>query len=424
MRTVKFYTFGCKINQYDTQAIREQFIRSGFKEINNGVRADICVINTCTVTQKADRESLYSIRQAQRKNPQAKIIVTGCFAEMDNKEILKQADNIVIARNKDKSRILELINENNEPNDTNDINTAGITSFSGHSRAFLKIQDGCDNFCSYCKVPLVRGKPRSKPIDQILKEAERLVGNGFKEIVLCGICLGAYGKDLGPIPGLEEVVEAIEGIPGLARIRLSSIEAIDITAKLINKISGSKKLCPHLHIPLQSGDGIMLKRMNRKYTPKEYINLIRKIKRAIPGISITTDVIVGFPGESEKSFGNTVGLIKRVVPLRTHIFPYSERKGTSAFGFEDKVSPEVVKERIARLKRVADSCALAYRKQFLGRNAAVLIEGRAKEDKRYWCGYTNNYLRVRLKADDKGLKNQLVAVKLKEINRDYIEAEI
>jgi threonylcarbamoyladenosine tRNA methylthiotransferase MtaB len=418
-RTIKFYTLGCKVNQYDTQEIRERFLRHGFQEISNGRKADVYVINTCTVTAAADAKSRYYIHYARRKNPQAKIMVTGCYAELDSDAIAQIPGVTQIVKNKDKDRILTLLNGPANPL-TRQPRQTGITNFSGHTRAFLKIQDGCDNFCSYCKVPLARGSCRSKPLNEIVKETERLLKNGFKEIVLTGICLGAYGKDFSPKISLIDVIKALESFDDLARIRLSSIEAGDVSEELIRKMAESKKLCPHLHIPIQSGDDEILKKMDRRYSFNSYLKLIQKIKTLIPEIAITTDVMVGFPRETEENFQNTIKLIQEIMPLKVHIFPYSLRKGTkAATNFKDLLNPLVIQERISRLKNISENCSLIYKKQFLNRNLDVLIEEWAKEDKTYWQGYTGNYIKVKVKAEvKKNLKNKIVPLRLKKISED------
>jgi len=420
MTKVKFITLGCKVNQYDTQSMREEFGRCGFKEINNGGKADIYVINTCTVTANADRKSRNFINYAFRRNPKARIIVTGCYAELDKDEIAAIPGVTHIIINKDKDRIVEILNKHIESNESRQ---TGISNFSGHTRAFIKIQDGCDNFCSYCKVPMVRGVSRSRPLEDIIQEAKKLAGNSFKEIVLCGICLGSYGKDLRSNKNLIDVIEALEKIEGLLRIRLSSIEAGDISGGLIKKMARSKKLCQHLHIPIQSGDDEILKKMNRSYTRDGYSKLIKKIKKSIPQIAITTDVLVGFPGESEDNFQNTVNLVKEIMPLRVHIFPYSRRPGTLASNFNDRVSPLVIKERISLLTSISNKFALAYKKQFLNKERDVLIENRSKRNAGYWEGHTDNYIKVWVRSA-KELKNNFIRVKLKKINKNYIEAEL
>ena len=402
MKTVKFYTLGCKVNQYETQSIRERFSRAGFSESENGSPADIYLINTCTVTHKADSDSRYYIHKAESQNPRAKIIVTGCLVEKDALSLakIKGIDYLISKR----------------------FFSEGISSFSGHTRAFLKIQDGCDNFCSYCKVPLVRGHSRSKKLAQIIKEAKALVKNGFKEIVLCGICLGAFGRDLKPKLKLVNVIKRLEKIAGLFRIRLSSIEAGDVSDELIRHMLNSKKLCRHLHIPIQSGDDQILKRMNRRYSSADYLGLIRKIKKQIPDIAITSDVLVGFPGESEESFNNTLNLVKKIMPLRAHIFPYSPRQGTSAASLVG-ISPQIVKKRMQRLRNLAEKLSLQYRKKFLNKKARVLIEGLFKEKAGFWEGHTDNYIKI-LVSSEENLKNRLVIVRLKRIFKDSILADL
>ncbi len=403
MKTVKFITLGCKVNQYDTQSIRERFLKAGFTQIYNGKPADMYLVDTCTVTASADRKSRNAIHSCIRENPRAKVIVTGCLVEEDANALA------------DIPGVSFIISKKFFP--------SGISNFCAHTRAFLKIQDGCDNFCSYCKVPMVRGRSRSRSLDEIISDARGLVKNNFKEIVLCGICLGAYGRDLEKRLDLVDAIEAIERINGLLRIRLSSIETGDVSDRLINKIKQSKKLCRHLHIPIQSGDDGILKKMNRRYSSKDYLNLIRKIKRSLPGIAITTDVLVGFPGETDKSFRNTVSLLKKILPLRTHIFPYSNRPGTSASMLRDKINASIIKERVLLLTDVARDCSLNYRKQFFNKDGEVLIEGHPREDNKYWEGYTDNYMEVWVKSGE-NLKNQLVHVKFRKLNKDCIEADL
>jgi len=278
----------------------------------------------------------------------------------------------------------------------------------------MKIQDGCNNSCSYCRVPLVRGSSRSRPLPDIIREAQSLAEKGFKEIVLTGICLGSYGKDLEPKRSLCDVITSLEGVDGLLRIRLSSIEAGDVSGELIDKMAGSSKLCRHLHIPIQSGDNEILRKMRRKYSREDYLDLVKKIKKRVPQVAITTDVLVGFPGEEEENFRNTIDLVKKIVPLRTHIFPFSPRPGTVAYDCSPKAPDLAVKERVGRLRIVSEQCSLSYRKRFLGKKLPVLIEGRWPEDEAFWEGHTDTYLKVLVKSRQ-NLKNRLVSVRLKSL---------
>jgi len=407
--TVKLYTLGCKVNQYETQRIREGFGSSGFKEAKKNQRADIYIINTCTVTHRADSDSLKSIRRARKENPSAKVIVTGCLSELDDEKI-RDLDGVeIIVKNKDKEKISSYLKNFGGRRFPKTTPTRGITSFSGHTRAFLKIQDGCNNCCSYCRVPLARGASVSRLRREIIREAGELVKGGFKEIVLTGICLGAYGRDLAPKDDLVSLIKELEEIPGLRRIRLSSIEAADITDNLIKRISASAKLCRHLHIPLQSGDDQILKKMNRSYTGDDYLRLIKKIKRMAPGISITTDCLVGFPGESKENFLNTLSLIRKISPLRTHIFTYSPREGTAAFSMQQMLKPEEIRERFHRLNQLSGLCARKNRRRFLGKKMSVLVERRSNDNPKLWEGYSDNYIRVRF-PDKRNLKNQIIKV--------------
>lgn len=403
MPTVKFLTLGCKVNQYDTQSIRERFLERGFKEARSAEKSSLYLINTCTVTAIADQKSRGMIRRCINENPRAKIIVTGCMVKNDSREIAGiRGVSLIISKSFFKE---------------------GISDFSAHTRAFLKIQDGCDNFCSYCKVPLARGRSRSRPLADIVREAKTLVKKGFKEIVLTGICLGSYGKGLGRGEDLVTVITELEKIDGLLRIRLSSIEAGDVSQALINKLAGSKKLCPHLHIPIQSGDDRILKKMRRKYSRGFYLRLIKKIKTRIQRVAITTDCLVGFPGETEKNFQNTLDLVKRIIPLKAHIFPYSARQGTAAYADPGalRLAEEVIKKRCAILKCASETCSAAYQQRFLGRKIPVLFECRSKEKEGYWEGYSDNYIKVLLKSRC-NLKNKLVSVKIKSIDRSAMLA--
>jgi threonylcarbamoyladenosine tRNA methylthiotransferase MtaB len=408
MKSVKFYTVGCKVNQYDTQEIREQFLEAGLVEAKAKQKADIYVINTCTVTAKADKDSFYYIHRSHRENPEARIIVTGCLAGLDRKKIAYQPGVSLIIPNSDKSKIVsKIIGDYSKPG-------KGITFFAGRTRVFMKVQDGCNNFCSYCRVPLARGVSRSRNLAEVIREAENLVEKGFKEIVLTGICLGSFGRDLRPQRSLVDIITALEGINGLLRIRLSSIEARDVTEELIAKMAISSKLCRHLHIPIQSGDDQILQKMCRKYSRDDYLSLIKEVKKRVPEVAITTDVLVGFPQEQKENFLNTIDLVKKITPLRTHIFPFSPRPQTAAYGYTPRIQECVVKERVSRLRLVAESCGLAYQKKSLGKKLPVLFEARCPENNGYWEGYTDTYIKVLVKST-RDLKNQLVPVKLTKI---------
>jgi len=422
IKTARFYTLGCKVNQYETQEMRERFLEAGVSEAAKGAKADVYIINTCTVTQKADRESMNFIHRSRRENPGGLVVVTGCMADPGQKKAqrraIKQAGADIIAANRDKSKIAgRVLKAYKIPPG----GRRGITFLKKHTRAFLKVQDGCDNFCSYCIVPLVRGRSVSKPLSAIVKEVQALADNGYHEIVLTGICLGAYGHDLKPELSLASVIKAINLISGVTRVRLSSIEAGDVTDELIETMSGEPKFCRHLHIPIQSGDNEILRLMRRKYRREDYLCLVEKLKKAIPGISITTDVLIGFPGEKETNFANTMDLVKKIRPLRTHIFSYSCRPGTAACNLPEKVSDETVKDRHQRLLELSDACSRAYQKKFIGKTMLVLPEGVTKAGGQFREGYTDNYLKVRFKSGG-CVRNRLIPMLLKAMERDVIYA--
>jgi threonylcarbamoyladenosine tRNA methylthiotransferase MtaB len=415
MKIVKFYTLGCKVNQYETQALREQLLDAGFEENIHKI-ADICIINTCTVTSQADAESRRIVRKALRHNPNSKIIVTGCWVERDAQEIQRICDRIQIVPNYQKHRIIDVINsaipDSQFLNDKSFI-PLNISEFKGHQRAFVKIQDGCNNFCSYCKVPLVRGKSRSRNLNEIATEIKCLVAGGFKEIVLSGICLGDYRhRDIG----LVNLLIALEKIKGRFRIRLSSIEPHLLSAELIERIADSKKICPHLHIPLQSGDNKILKKMNRNYTVEGYLSLIERIKKKIKDVAITTDILVGFPGETEVNFRNTIICLQKILPLRTHIFSFSPRQGTAAFSFKPRIDSSLIKERFNQLKELAIECSYKFRKHFLGKSLTILIESQVDKNRGFFCGYSENYIRVSVENACKKDINNLVQAKVKAVD--------
>lgn len=393
MKTVKFYTLGCKVNQYDTQSIREQFAKVGFKEILNNKSADTYLINTCTVTAAADSKSRAAIRRCIRQNPRAKVIVTGCLVQNDAQS-LKSIGGISLIISKSFFK-------------------EGISDFSGRTRAFLKIQDGCNNFCSYCKVPLVRGISRSRSLCEIENEAAILARKDFHEIVLTGICLGSFGKDLKPKTDIVRLLKRLKQIDGLWRIRLSSIEATDVSDELIGLMATSPKICRHLHIPIQSGDDEILGRMNRRYKRKDYLALIEKIKKNIPEIAISTDMMVGFPGEKEKHFLNSMRLVDEIKPLKVHIFPYSVRPGTLAAKSNECASIEEVRQRLTRLNRVAYDASICYQNKFINKKMELLVEGHPNGRTDLWEGFTDNYLKV-IFRNAKAKQNQLVKVIIKK----------
>lgn len=414
MPTVKFYTLGCKVNQYETQLMREQFLNSDFREIDDHSPADLYIINTCTVTHRADSDSFSLIHRARRENSEGKVIVTGCLTELDSQKLSKEKIDLIV-RNRDKPKILSFLRPDLRFQTTNFKN---ISYFKGYSRAFVKIQDGCNYRCSYCKVTLVRGKSQSRPMVEVISEVECLIKNNYREIVLCGICLGLYGKDLKPKISLCNLIEELEKLEGDFRIRLSSIEAQDIDDKLIERLKESKKLCKHLHIPIQSGDDQILGRMNRDFKGSEYKELIYRLKEEVLDLAITTDIMVGFPGESEENFNNTLVLIREIKPHRIHIFPFSRRENTSAFYLNPQIPFNIIKKRIQILRGLAIDISFEFRKEFLSRKLRVLVEETPDKKTAFLQGYTDNYIKVSIQTQ-RELMNQLAYVEIFKIDKDH-----
>jgi threonylcarbamoyladenosine tRNA methylthiotransferase MtaB len=426
MKTFKLYTLGCKVNQYESQAIRESLVSCGFIEAAKKKPADIYIVNSCTVTSRADNKSLEMLRLARQENPRAKIVLTGCVVDGSDRSQLKKTPADLLIGNQLKHRLAQMIKSSRaKPKKISGFLPLRISGFKAHSRAFVKIQDGCDNVCAYCKIPLVRGKSRSRPLAQIIEEVRILIGKGFKEIVLTGICLGAYGRDIAlPDNGtldLAEVISELEKIPSDFRLRLSSIEAKDLTDRLIAKIARSAKMCRHLHIPFQSGDDEILRKMRRHYRQRDYLRVAQKLRRAMPGIAITTDIMVGFPSEKSDNFAHTLQLVQKVSPTRVHIFPFSPRQGTRAEIMSGRVLQATVRGRENILRDLAAKKAREYQERFIGRTLTVLVEHRRDKKSGLLKGYTENYIPVLLKGGD-GLMGELVKIKIANIDESAVVA--
>lgn len=386
MRKVRFVTLGCKVNQYETQAMSESLARCGVKEGESGPQ-DLVVINTCTVTEQADRENHYWIRRLRRENPDAKIVVTGCWVQRNRSEVEAVPGVDLVLSNEEKSKLTERLFQGCAAPEVQDFK---ISTFKGHGRAFVKIQDGCNHACSFCKVVLVRGRHRSRLLSDIVEEVKRLRDSGFREMVLTGIQLGAYGSDQNPRLDLTSVLEALVLVPGIDRIRLSSIEPIDVKPELITAMKQLPKVCPQLHIPPQSGDDEILKRMNRRYGRTFYLDLIEQLRDSIPDFCLSMDVMVGFPGEEEIHFQNTLSLIEATRPIRVHCFPYSSRPGTRAARFEN-LPKTVVRNRMNRILEFSNEVIQREKEKFLGRLFPVVVEHSLSG---VCYGHTPHYLKV------------------------------
>lgn len=422
--SVAIKTLGCKLNQYESMGIREELEHSGFRVVSPWEPADVYIINTCTVTGQTDRRSRKAVRHVLKINPEARIIVTGCGAQRDQTMWTDIPHVNAVIGNVEKNSISLYVNRVVEGNaglvDISDIQQATfarleISRFGNYSRAFIKIQEGCDRDCSYCVIPSVRGRSRSMDIPGIIDDLTRLVAQNYQEIVLTGIDLGTYGKDLKPQSNLVDLLTQIETIDGLARIRLSSIEPMEFNTDLIKIITGSPRICRHFHIPLQSGSDIVLKRMNRSYTISDYANIINKIKILSPDSCIGADVIVGFPGETDSDFDQAFSFIESLSVDYLHVFPYSDREGTPSSCFTGKIRPDVIKTRSARLRKLSNAKAEKFRTRFIGQTLPVVIIGLNDKKTGLPQGLSDNYIRVLLKGDIPA-KGQLTNVQLKTVN--------
>jgi threonylcarbamoyladenosine tRNA methylthiotransferase MtaB len=428
MKKAAFITLGCKVNTYESEGMKRLFEENGYVIVSPDQSADVYVINTCTVTHLSDRKSRQMIRKVKRINPDAVVAAVGCYAQVAPDEVSAiEGVNLVVGNNH-KADIVRLVNEaTNNSQETavsewkylKEYENLWIDSYGERVRAILKIQDGCDQFCSYCIIPYARGSVRSRDPEDILNEAGRLSENGFSEIVLTGIHLTSYGKDTRDI-SLFDILKSLNGIEGIKRIRLGSLEPMFMTSELIHRLSGLEKLCPHFHLSLQSGCDETLKRMNRRYTTNDYINIVKNIRNSFLHAAITTDIMVGFPGETDDEFNQTCNFVEQIGFSQAHIFQYSRRKGTRASDMEDQV-PSSVKER--RSKILIDICEkskINFRDNLLGKVMEVLFEN---EKGGMWEGHTTNYVPVRVLSDTP-LTGCIYSVKLLERREDYILGQI
>ncbi|PIH56762.1 tRNA (N(6)-L-threonylcarbamoyladenosine(37)-C(2))-methylthiotransferase MtaB [Paenibacillus sp. LK1] len=406
MPSVAFYTLGCKVNFYDTEAIWQLFKNEGYDQVDfDEQTADVYLINTCTVTNTGDKKSRQIIRRAIRRNPDAIVAVTGCYAQTSPAEILDIPGVDLVIGTQDRDKILPYVNEIQESRQpvnavrnimkTRVFEEMDVPGFADRTRAFLKIQDGCNNFCTFCIIPWSRGLSRSREANSIIQQAHQLVHAGYKEIVLTGIHTGGYGDDMENYD-LTDLLWDLDKVEGLERIRISSIEASQIDDRMLDVIKRSDKLVRHFHIPLQAGDDTVLKRMRRKYTTEEFYNKMLRIREAMPDVAITTDVIVGFPGETDEMFRNGYELMKKIGFSEMHVFPYSKRTGTPAARMEDQVDEEVKNARVHELIDLSEQMQLAYAKQFVGQVLDVIPEGEAKgcEGSGKLHGYSDNYIQL------------------------------
>ena len=416
MKTIAFHTLGCKVNTYESNAMLKIFNEAGYQEVDFKEIADVYVINTCTVTNTGDSKSRQMIRKAIRKNPQATVCVVGCYSQIAPEEI-EQIEGVgVVLGTQHRKDIVKYVDEylkTGKPVIKVD-NVMNLKKFEDlnidrfkNTRAFLKIQDGCNNFCTYCIIPYARGRVRSRDKDSVLNQAKTLVANGYVEIVLTGIHTAGYGEDLDNYSFYDLLVDLVK-IDGLKRLRISSIETSQISDEIINLIVSNDIIVDHLHIPLQSGCDATLKRMNRKYTTSQYLEKINKIRNYLPNIAFTTDVIVGFPGESDEEFEETYNFIKEVNYSELHVFPYSPRRNTPAAKMKDQVDDKIKHERVNRLLELSKELNRDFALKQIGKTLKVLFE---KRDGDYLVGHASDYLKVRVKTTD-NLIGEIVEVKI------------
>ena len=420
MKSVGVLSLGCKVNTYESEYVINELKNAGYEIKNFDDICDVYIINTCTVTNNSDSKSKKMIRQAIKRNPNACVVDMGCFIAA-NPDI--QIDGLdIILGNKDKSKIVELLDKYFKNKNELRLQYTGrlkefeymyISIFPGRTRAFVKIQDGCDNFCTYCIIPFVRGKCRSKDESKVIDEVKSLVKNGYKEVVLTGIHTGSYGVDLDT--DFADLLDKLVKIDGLLRLRISSIETTELNDKVLNVLENSKVLVDHLHIPIQAGSNEILKAMNRKYDLDYFFNKINEIRTIRPDIAISTDVIVGFPGETEELFNTTIDTCKKLEFSKLHVFPYSERRGTASSRMDGKIDEHEKKERSRRLIEVSHELEMNYMKKFINKEVDVLIE---EFRDGYSYGHTGNYLHVKINKELP--HNEIVKVTVKDIEYPYV----
>lgn len=431
MPKVAFITLGCKVNQFETETLEGLFAARHYEIVGFDEIADVYVINTCSVTHLGEKKSRQFIRRANRLNPAAVVAVTGCYAQIAAAEVAAIEGVDVIVGTQNRQGIVDLVESaaanHTKFNVVTSIMNASafeeipLLSMPSRQRAFLKIQEGCTNFCTYCIIPYTRGPLRSRPLDGLLREVRKLVAARFKEIVLTGIHLGAYGRDLIDDVTLVDAVQAVADVEGVVRIRLSSLESNEVSAEMIELLKHNAKLCHHLHLPLQSGSNRLLQSMNRSYTTAEYHNLIENIVGAVPDIAISTDVIVGFPGETEELFRETMDFVRDMKFSKMHIFPYSQRVGTPAANFPGQVPEKVKKERAHLLQVLAAEMSAQYASRFIGKTLPVLLETYNNGSSE---GHSENYLKVTVAVDDESAIGMIKNVLLTGATVDGLQGEL
>ena len=405
MKKAALHNLGCKVNAYETEAMQHLLEDAGYEIVPFTQKADVYVINTCSVTNMADRKSRQMLHKAKKNNPDSIVVAAGCYVQTSEKEVLNDLSVDIVIGNDRKHDLVRLLEEYSldSVNDTvDDINDGKhdfeelfIDQTKEHTRAFIKVQDGCNQFCSYCIIPYARGRVRSRRFENVIAEVERLAANGFKEVVLTGIHLSSYGVDFEEATGLLELIQAVNAVKGIERIRLGSLEPKIVTEHFASELSKLDKICPHFHLSLQSGCDATLKRMNRKYTTKEYERGCELLRKYFVHPAITTDVIVGFPGETEEEFEQTKAYLEHIHFYEMHIFKYSKRKGTRAAVMPDQIDEQIKAARSEKLIALGHDMSKEFRKFYIGKNEEVLFEEKAViGDKEYFVGYTLSLIHI------------------------------
>ena len=428
MKTVAFITLGCKVNQYETNAMSQKLIEEGYKIVEHTQKADIYIINTCTVTNMSDRKSRQMIRRAKEINPEAIIIAVGCYVQVAKKEIEKIKEIDLALGNEEKVDIVKYCNEIIQKNKKEEIADVmqsrkfaefGETSYTEKTRAVIKVQDGCDRFCSYCIIPYARGRVRSREPEHIIKEIKQIANEGIKEVVITGIHIASYGKDFKKDYKLIDLLEEINKIDGIERIRLGSIEPLLITEEFVQRLVKLEKICEQFHLSLQSGCDETLKRMNRRYTTQQFEEIVKRLRKAYDNVNLTTDIIVGFPGETEEEFAKTYKFLEKIKFYKMHIFKYSPRKGTRAEQMPQQIEPQLKEERSKKLIELSDKNEKEYNSEYVGKRVEVLWEEQKNE---IYKGHTKNYVVVEMKAKpSENKENVIESVQISQAYEHYVK---
>ena len=428
VKKVAFCSLGCKVNQYETNAMAQKFIEHGYEVVEFDEYADVYIVNTCTVTNVADRKSRQMLRRAKEINKDATLVACGCYAQVAKDELKKIPEIDLIIGNNEKNDIIQIVENHVSQKGAEDLVSdvmykldyveLGTTTYTEKTRAVIKVQDGCDRFCSYCLIPYARGHIRSRKIENVIEEIKKVVEEGINEVVITGIHIASYGRDFkGKNIGLIDLLEEINKIQGLHRIRLGSIEPTIITDEFVERLSKLDKICDHFHLSLQSGCTETLKRMNRRYTTEEFRDVTKRLRAKSPNAALTTDIIVGFPGETDDEFNTTYEFLKDIAFYKMHIFKYSQRKGTKAAVMPNQVDGKIKEERSKKLIELSNENEYNYNKKYIGKQVEVLFEEREGE---YLKGHTTNYIVVKHKTDKNDLINKIAKVTVSEAKQDCL----